>query len=147
MGIKIGEAKGVSGLLTQLRFNMAYDWVSSETSFDKVYLLKRDWRSIWQYFKRKVIGQRIFHAFYNGEPVGMIIYTKEKHIACFLVLREYQKKGIGKMLVKEIVDAAGGEPIFAETGNKNAVSCYLKNGFKMHKEVKVYCLISDVRKE
>ena len=94
------------------------------------------------------VQQRAFHSrdweekkplviYYDGEPIGTIyIGDKEDFIEIgqFFILPEYQNKGIGTHLLKQITDRADRSGIFTKLAylkNNPVASLYKRHGFEI----------------
>ena len=69
-----------------------------------------------------------------------IIYIQD-----ILVLKRYQNKGIGSILLKEIIDRYKNvrQIVLTTDNSNNQKSFYEKNGFKEHKDMKLVAFILD----
>jgi ribosomal protein S18 acetylase RimI-like enzyme len=74
---------------------------------------------------------------YDGEkPVGFIACKPDGdgyEIQAAVVIPEYQRKGIGKLLMQTVLKKTAGKPLRLVTHPKNtgAIIFYLKNGFEI----------------
>ena len=90
------------------------------------------------------------YAAYDGETlVGLVRVVGDAntivYIQDILVLREYQSKGIGSVLIKEIIDKYSNvRQIVLTTDNTTYQKAFdEKNGFKEHKDLKLVAFILD----
>ncbi len=86
-------------------------------------------------------GGEIFFALYDGEPIGVCALAKSAYpeydfeLSKMGVRKEFQSKGVGKMLSKKVIEEArlrGGKTIFLESNTSliPALKLYEKLGFK-----------------
>jgi ribosomal-protein-alanine N-acetyltransferase len=79
----------------------------------------------------------IYIAYENEKAVGFIAYENKKdliEIMSLAIIPDYQRKGIGKLLLCHVLDILNGKRIHLVTHPKNspAIILYLKNGFEIY---------------
>ena len=87
-------------------------------------------------------NELFFGYFSKDKLVAIISYNQEEEYIeiCRLVVDpNYFRKGIGKQLVKFIIQIADGKPIFVMTGTNNipAVSLYTSIGFRKKEKIEI----------
>ncbi len=79
----------------------------------------------------------VFLAYDGNKAIGLISYQLESdtaEIKTLAVIPEYQRKGIGKQLISEILKKLKGKRVHLVTHPKNtsAIILYLKSGFQIY---------------
>jgi len=78
----------------------------------------------------------------NLKIIGVIIFKKEaylNHIAYFIIDKEYQRKGLGSFILKNIKKYNSNKiTLNVNTKNIKAINFYKKNGFYIKRKNKLY---------
>jgi len=75
---------------------------------------------------------RMFVAFYENKPVGVIGFANYKNVllgAGVHVRKEYRMRGLTSVLIDKLLSEKGSKTLFINFGNKIASSAYRKKGF------------------
>ena len=113
-----------------------------EASRESIYVNSIDKRDAIRFFERiKKQKSKAFGLFVNGELMGQLLYVIKDdcfHIESISVLKRYQGKGFGRLLLdKSVMDAGTNNcrymELIVENNNEIAIQLYESAGFKLHK--------------